>query len=337
MTDSRLTCSTQSRACQRPSKVGAQPRRPRTPKIKRIATALGTLEFSDGTPTKGTTRKVYDNLDLIHAVDVFVRSFSSVWQYRLREAQRALLRDRAEQPGIFLKVAPKRGGMLRMSRYTAFSFIDLENNGPTVLQLQAGTLGIVKDMWFRFVSELRVAEGNQTFDARYLLLPPNYQGPVPSGYQVIRPRTNQICILVRPAKARADLKTSMLGLTVHRLLCKDSHGAEIEARALPSVEEIGPDDKTFYLDLHRLVQEQPADSLDAERRNLLASIGILKGRPFRPSIRMKAILKEAVAIGSATMRAMKAQHFAPQIATTAKVLPQGVTPIGDGRLLRLSA
>lgn len=318
---------------QAPLKSGGRRKRLKAPKIRRIPTALGTLEFCDGAPTKGTARKAYDNLDLIHAVDAFVRSFSSVSQYRLRKAQHS----RANQPGIFLKVSQKPG-MLRMSRYAAFSFIDLERDGPTVLHLRAGVLGIVKDMWFRFVGELGVAEASSTSDPSYLLLPPSHQGTVPDGCRVIRPRTNQVCVLIRPARARASPDVPLMqGLRVHSLSSENTECVEIEDRALSTIEEIAPDDSRFYHDLHSLVQEQPAASLDAERRNLFASIGIIRGKPFRPSIRLKTILREAVAIGSATMRAMKAQHFAPYVATIGKVPPQLVAPARSHLLTPIAA
>ncbi len=51
----------------------------------RVETRLGTLEFKDGAPSKGTVEKVYDNLDFIHGVEAFVNAFqgastSAIWR-----------------------------------------------------------------------------------------------------------------------------------------------------------------------------------------------------------------------------------------------------------------
>ena len=51
----------------------------------RVETRLGTLEFKDGAPSKGTVEKVYDNLDFMHAVEAFVNAFqgastSAIWK-----------------------------------------------------------------------------------------------------------------------------------------------------------------------------------------------------------------------------------------------------------------
>ncbi len=44
--------------------------------------------------------------------------------------------------------------------------------------------------------------------------------------------------------------------------------------------------------------------LDPELRGLFASIGIEKGKPFKPNARMRKILTDAVAIANATARAI---------------------------------
>jgi hypothetical protein len=41
----------------------------------RLQTSLGTLEFKDGAPSKETTAKVYDYLDLMHGVEAFVNAY----------------------------------------------------------------------------------------------------------------------------------------------------------------------------------------------------------------------------------------------------------------------
>ncbi len=46
----------------------------------------------------------------------------------------------------------------------------------------------------------------------------------------------------------------------------------------------------------KVIQKEPLDMLDPETRGLFASIGIEKGKPFRPDERMKKILTDAVAI-----------------------------------------
>ena len=60
----------------------------------------------------------------------------------------------------------------------------------------------------------------------------------------------------------------------------------------------------FFELLNELVQEEPAGSTDIELMGQLAAIGIVKGEPFEPDERMRRILEEAAAVGSATSRAL---------------------------------
>ncbi|MCH8086109.1 MAG: DUF1254 domain-containing protein [Thaumarchaeota archaeon] len=84
-----------------------------------------------------------------------------------------------------------------------------------------------------------------------------------------------------------------------------------------SYNTISPNDFSFYEDLNQLIQKEPIDALDPEPRGLVASIGIVKGKPFKPDARMKKLLTDAVAIGNATARAIvfqsrdKAAYFYP--------------------------
>lgn len=321
-------CSVDTASNTSPDRAAVSVALVKTPKLRKIATSLGTLEFYGGAPTRGTVRKVYDNLDLIHAVDAFIRSFSSVSQYRLREAQRTL-EGNTEQPGKFQRLTTLTQGkaLLRMSRYSAFSFVNLERHGPTMIELPPGTLGVVKDMWFRIVGELGMANVQADTSAKYLLLPPDYKDDIPPGCVAIRPRTHQVCLLIRPARALPGAERAVPpAVKVYPLSAPERcrQTAEVNDNSLRPIMEIAPDDRQFFEDLHRLVQEQPLSSLDGEKRSLFASIGIVKGKPFRPSVRMRQILRDAIAVGSAAIRAMRAQQ-APLASTAAAKAPEDET------------
>ena len=58
------------------------------------------------------------------------------------------------------------------------------------------------------------------------------------------------------------------------------------------------DDFSFYEKVSELVQEEPADALDAERAGQLAEIGIASGTPFPPDARLRAILERAAPIAA---------------------------------------
>jgi hypothetical protein len=41
----------------------------------RVETHLGTLEFTDGAPSKATARLLYDHLDFVHGPQAFINAF----------------------------------------------------------------------------------------------------------------------------------------------------------------------------------------------------------------------------------------------------------------------
>ncbi|NIV28044.1 MAG: DUF1214 domain-containing protein, partial [Anaerolineae bacterium] len=135
-----------------------------------------------------------------------------------------------------------------------------------------------------------------------------YKGDVPDGYFVVQPRTYGVWIFLRGSIAQgldAAVKTFEDKLRVYPLSRKDDPPkTEFVSGSAKSFNTISPNDYGVYEDLNQLVQEEPLEALDAERRGQLAAIGIVKGQPFNPDARMKTLLTEAVAIGNATARAI---------------------------------
>jgi hypothetical protein len=71
-----------------------------------------------------------------------------------------------------------------------------------------------------------------------------------------------------------------------------------------SFNTIPPGDYGFFEMINESVQQEPADSYDAELAGQLAAIDIVKGRPFKPDERMKKILTDAAAVGNAAGRVL---------------------------------
>ena len=65
---------------------------------------------------------------------------------------------------------------------------------------------------------------------------------------------------------------------------------------------VPPNDFSYFEVINDLVQKEPVGALDPEIMGSLAAIGIVKGKPFNPDARMKKILIDAAAIGTAAAR-----------------------------------
>jgi hypothetical protein len=76
-----------------------------------------------------------------------------------------------------------------------------------------------------------------------------------------------------------------------------------------SFNTIYPNDFSYWELVHELVQQEPPGAGDPELLGLLASVGIVHGKPFEPDDRMRKVLEDAVAVGNATARTVT---FAPR-------------------------
>jgi hypothetical protein len=63
-----------------------------------------------------------------------------------------------------------------------------------------------------------------------------------------------------------------------------------------------PGDYGFWDVINELIQQEPPEAGDPELLGLLASVGIVHGKPFEPDERMRKILEEAAVVGNATAR-----------------------------------
>ena len=69
-----------------------------------VKTSLGELKFFDGVPTDDTVKKVYDNLDRMRGVQVFLDTLGGASMYRLRAGNAKVGVTKSNQVSIFGKL-----------------------------------------------------------------------------------------------------------------------------------------------------------------------------------------------------------------------------------------
>jgi hypothetical protein len=295
----------------------------------RIDTRLGTLEFKDGAPSKDTVEKVYDNLDFMHGVEAFVNAYQGASTYALREGMLGMgAQDNTLV--VFSKLMDSKSLFLTPNADTPYlwGIIDL-SKGPMVFEVPPKLLGTLDDMWFRWVTDIGAPGPDRGEGGKYLILPPDYEGSVPEGgYFVARSRTTRVLILARGFLDNNDPKPVIASMKERARIYPYAPGAygtsiaEIltgkvrPGRAAPQPPQkfvegsgqpfmtIPANDFHYFEEIDAVVQEEPADALDPEIMGSLAAIGIVKGKPFNPDARMRKILTEAAAVGTATGRTL---------------------------------
>ena len=278
-----------------------------------VETSIGTLEFMDGAPLPETAERVYDYLDTMRGVDAFLKGMPGASLQGLIKGAHSQGGVECHQVVYFNKLMDSQSLYLTGNTSTMYVLpnLDLERDGPTVLEAPAGMLGAFNDAWFRYVQDVGPAGPDKGKGGKYLVLPPGYQGEVPEGYFVVRPRTYDVWVFMRASIANgleAAEKNVKDNLRVYPLARKDNPPKmEFIGVSGKAFNTIHANDYTFYEHLNEVIQKEPLEMLDPETRGLFASIGMEKGKPFAPDARMKKILTDAVAIANAAARSIPAR------------------------------
>lgn len=276
---------------------------------EKLETSLGTLRFFDGLPDAETVQKVYDNLDLMRGVDVFLNTMSAASTLANIEGLKSvgcdlhtvvLHENRVDAKTLLLTPNTQTA--------TLWAYLNLKV-GPVVVEVPPGVLGLADDLWMRYIVDLGLAGPDKGKGGKYLFLPPGFDGPVPDGYFVARSRTLNVWYGLRGFAIDGDLvpavKTIKERFKVYPLdqkanppAMKFINGSGLYFNTIHST------DFNFFKEINTVVQEEPVDAADPEILGQLAAIGIVKGQAFAPDARMKRILTDSAAIGNATARAL---------------------------------
>jgi hypothetical protein len=280
-----------------------------------VETRIGTLKFFDGFPTKETTQKVYDNLDFMRGVDVFLNFVPAASIEGMRRGMVDMGATNSHQIVIMDELLDSAPLFLTGNTDTVYAsaILDLEKDGPTVVEIPPGSgPGTVSDAYFRFVVDMGAPGPDRGKGGKYLILPAGYKGPEPSGYFVARSPSHVNWLILRgflvDGKPDAAAKSFREGLKVYPLAQAESPPAMqfINGSKKP-FNTVHANNYAFYEELAHVIAKEPIDFIDPELRGLAASIGIRKDKPFAPDARMKAILTESVAVANATARALAFQ------------------------------
>jgi len=159
----------------------------------RVESTIGTLEFTDGVPSKATAQKAYDNLDLTYAFRAFMDNLRGVSIHALRKGMQDI-GVKANEVLIFSELMDAKSLFLTANADTIYvmGYLDL-SKGPVVIETPPEFLGAVQDAWFRWVTDLGVPGPDRGRGGRYLIVPPGYSGTLPQGeFNVSYARTNTI-------------------------------------------------------------------------------------------------------------------------------------------------
>ena len=201
-------------------------------------------------------------------------------------------------------------------------FFNTKDVGPVVLEIppaDTGSItGSVDDSWQTAIEDVGPAGVDKGKGGKYLILPPGYKDHVPAGYIPMQSETYQSYALLRSnlkSSSDADIASAV------------AYGKRIEVYPLsqaarpPDTQFIDaidvvfdatiPYDMRFFQSLDRMVQTEPWLQRDRAMIDPLKSIGIEKGKPFRPDAATQEILKQSVLEAHAWFQPIYEAAFIP--------------------------
>ena len=283
----------------------------------KIQTVAGELQFFDGVPIGNTNDLVYDYLNRARAVDVYLDNVGAVSIYAVLSGMAEQGADAPNKIAIWEQLMDSRTPVITSNTSTMYAYgsTDLAKDGPTVIEIPPGMLGFLDDAWQRYVGDMGITGPDKGKGGKYLLLPPGYTGDVPTGYFILKPRTNKNFLFLRGSikdGLEAAVDNFKKGLKIYPLKDKDNPApTELINMSGRSFSTIFPSDLKYYEILNAIIQDEPLDAINSEVRGEIASIGIVKGKPFNPDANMKKLLTEAAILGNAAGRSIT---YDPRIA-----------------------
>jgi hypothetical protein len=177
-------------------------------------------------------------------------------------------------------------------------------DGPVVLDIppaiDASLFGTLLDAWQVPLADV----GNDGIDlgkgGKYLLLPPGYTGEILADYIPVPSKTYNglvaLCVISKTKEAD-DVHNAIAYIKRLKSYPLATASAPPKRRHIDMVDTLWDGivgfDGSFYTSLARMIDEEPAQERELQMRGMLRSIGIEKGKEFRPDAAMNAVLKEA--------------------------------------------
>ena len=275
----------------------------------KLETRIGTLTLKDGVPDRETAQKAYDNLDFQRAVQAYLNSIQLASMHAMRKgildlgpANTTVVQFATLMDSKALFLTPNTTSVYMMA------WLDLKA-GPMVIETPPNVLGFIDDYTFRYVTDFGNAGPDRGKGGKYLILPPGYKGKVPQGYHVARSPTYGNWVVWRGFQVKGDPAPAVAAtkklFRIYPLANKDKPPkmtfVNVSGKSFNTIHAM---DFNIFEEVNDVVQAVPANSIDPEMAGMLASIGIKKGRPFKPDARMKKILTEAADVGAVTVRTL---------------------------------
>lgn len=202
-------------------------------------------------------------------------------------------------------------------------FYDTKDAGPVVLEIPPASddgslVGSVDDAWQTAIEDVGPAGVDKGKGGKYLILPPDHKDKAPSGYIPMPSQTYAgYAILRSTLKGASDADivqavTYAKRIRLYPLAQAANPPPTTFVDAIDVVfDAVIPYDLRFFKSLDRVVQREPWLERDKAMIDVLKTIGIEKGKPFKPDAKTRTILEGAIREAHAWMDSAYEEFFPP--------------------------
>ena len=286
-----------------------------------IKASFGTLKFElEAFPTEESVQLIYDEMDRQRATQAYMDFYPALSVHGIIKGQ---IRDFGFKTSSDIGVMPGPGLTpselyLTGNNATVYAVtsLDLKVDGPTVVEIPPGMYGTADDAAFKFLTDIGFVGPDKGKGGKYLFVPPGHKDNIPDGYFVVKSPSYRIWAMMRGwgdvgsgEKAvdyfRKQLKVYPLASGPREFNTINTNG--IGSNSLP------PEDGSVFEMLNEIVQYEPKELFGPEQLGRLATLGIIKGKPFNPDKRMQQILDQGAKLGASMCRAIVFASREPDI------------------------
>ena len=286
-----------------------------------IETSFGRLDFElEAFPTAETAERLYDELDLQRATQAYMDFNPALSVYGIVKSH---IRDFGFTTSSDIVVAAGPGWkpselFLTGNNATVYACasLDLQVDGPTVVEIPPGMMGTANDARFEFLVDFGFVGPDRGEGGKYLFVPPGHDGDVPDGHFVIESPSNRIWVMMRGFGEVGAGNEAVEWFAQHLKVYPLSDGARSGSFVNGTgagTNSLVPEDGSAFEMLNEIVQHEPSELFGAEQLGRLATLGIRKGDPFDPDERLRRILDQGAKQGAAMCRAIVYASREPDI------------------------
>lgn len=271
-----------------------------TPDVVHTQT-LGELNFKDGYPSDETISKVQRYMFVQRAVTAFTDGIPITSMYAIVEGLKSIGGEANKTVAITEQLFDKNSIWLTPNTTTPYGMAEVNvKDGPVVIDLHTPVMGFIDDAFFKYVGDLGI--GNPSDGGRggkYFVVHDSYKGEIPAGYIVLKTSTYRHWLIMRLSDLDA---ISQFKKTFKMYRFGEETPVKYINYSGVEMNTVHANNEDFYTELNEVIQYEPVSSGDPLYRGLLATIGIQKGKIFKPEDEQHVLLKEAAAIANVHAR-----------------------------------